>query len=97
MIGSDDVVADDTPVNMAVDASVDDDAPEGEEEEVDIYMDLNSESMRAPMIELEPSMIDDVHVVVPPDLLEPGMGEDDDEGAATASRRGRRSARSGRG
>lgn len=92
MIGNDEVITDDTPVNMAVDAS-----DEGEEEEVDIYMDLNSESMRAPMVELEPSMIDDVHVVVPPDLLEPGMGEDDEEETATQSRRGRRSARSGRG
>lgn len=96
MIGNDEIITDDTPVNMAVDAS-EEGNEEGEEEEVDIYMDLNSESMRAPMVELEPSMIDDVHVVVPPDLLEPGMGEDDEEATATQSRRGRRSTRSGRG
>jgi len=87
MIDDDSVMTDDTPVNMA--------ARPDDEEKVDIYMDLNSESMRAPMVDIEPSMIDDVKVVVPLDLLEPGMGEDDDSEAEAASSRGsrRRSAR----
>jgi hypothetical protein len=81
-IADEPIVSDDTPVNMA--------ARDDEEEKVDIYMDLNSESMRAPMVDIEPSMIDDVKVVVPLDLLEPGMGEDDDAETSSASSRGSR-------